>query len=801
MAGFSVDRFRKWIQGKEWVKGAVNYDEDFHFSTFYLRASHAQSTAPLYPGYTSIVAFYEGFNECYYLLRSECLRTASAIVQKALRRPAWLPKILRTIERRSDALAEVFGPETSPAGLARLETAEILSLYRKHAAGQRLLYKYARLPEALDRGDGYFSSYLNDYLRQLGLAPAACEATFAALAQPVVPSVLAQEILEFEEIVRLARADPPFPPPCEGGNPRTHPLAKGGEGGDSQALAGCSQGRARMFLRPELLQRLRAHREKWKYLPYHGYGRRELATLGEYVERLVEHLNHPEANGHAPGLRQRASRAQQERRELLTRLRMDRAHQALFLAYPQIGAVKLYRRYAQLRTFYHLDMLLAEIADRIGVNEWTLRCMLPEEIVSALKTGREVSAAVRERVSGCMYALLPDGEFLVAGDQARELHRLFQARVRSRPGGRVLKGTVACRGTAVGPCKVIIRADDCREGLAPGSIVVSESTDPDLIGFLKKAGGVLTEQGGVTSHAAIICRELGVPTIIGVEGLLDRVRDGDVVEVDGERGLITLVREKAAPPPGVVFPAGEASTAEVIGAKAYNLGVVRSLGFPVPEYVAVSYEGVKRLTGRASPGPCKRLVRWALEQLRLPAGGKLALRSSAVGEDRDTGSHAGEYQSLLNVAPDQLAAALGEFVRVNGARRRRGTGYRGSLLIQRMVEAEYAGVCLTSDSRTGSANAVILELVAGGNQSVTQGTVRPDRLVVDRLTGDIREHQRAGNKRLPPVIDVGHLVHQFLTLEAEFGKPLDIEWALADQKLYILQARPIVPGAGKGRGG
>ena len=72
-----LDRLSEIIQRQEWVKGAVNYDEDLHFSTFYLRASSAHHTARLYPGYTAVVAFYEGFTEQYYLLRSECLATAA----------------------------------------------------------------------------------------------------------------------------------------------------------------------------------------------------------------------------------------------------------------------------------------------------------------------------------------------------------------------------------------------------------------------------------------------------------------------------------------------------------------------------------------------------------------------------------------------------------------------------------------------------------------------------------------------------------------------------------------------------
>src|SRR5205807_610997 len=179
--------------------------------------------------------------------------------------------------------------------------------------------------------------------------------------------------------------------------------------------------------------------------------------------------------------------------------------------YPEIGAVKLYRRYAQLRNFYFLDMLLAEIARRLEVSEWTVRCMLPEEVIAALEAGRVADEALGERLGGCVYAAVAGEEHVFAGERARELRELFRGDGRRRGEGNVLEGVVASRGKAAGPCKIVIRADDCRSGFAKGTILVSESTDPDLVRFLRAAGGVLTEQGGVTSHAAIICRELGIP--------------------------------------------------------------------------------------------------------------------------------------------------------------------------------------------------------------------------------------------------------------------------------------------------
>src|SRR5689334_9066122 len=108
-----LGRLRGLAQARPWVKGAVNFDEDLHFSTYYLRGSAAAATAPLFPGYTAVVAVYDGFNETYWLLEDECRASAAAILERALRQPRWLPRILAEIRRRSDALETVFPQGTT----------------------------------------------------------------------------------------------------------------------------------------------------------------------------------------------------------------------------------------------------------------------------------------------------------------------------------------------------------------------------------------------------------------------------------------------------------------------------------------------------------------------------------------------------------------------------------------------------------------------------------------------------------------------------------------------------------------
>ena len=417
--------------------------------------------------------------------------------------------------------------------------------------------------------------------------------------------------------------------------------------------------------------------------------------------------------------------------------------------------------------------------------------MLPEEVMSHLESPRPIPSAIQERGDGCLYTILNDEEQIVTGSQAQALRHFLQAKLHPVSTDNVLRGHVACRGKVVGRCRVVIRADDLRDDFEPGSIVVSESTDPDLIGILKKAGGVLTEQGGVTSHAAIICRELNVPTIIGIEGLLERIQDGQLVEIDADRGLVTLLQSETKLSDDLVFSPGAGNTSDIIGAKAYNLGLVRSHGFAVPDFVLFKYDGLRRELDQNHDRNGTHLTAWTVERLGLSPDDKLAIRSSAVDEDRENGSLAGEYHSLLHVGPKFFLTSLYEFLAKNQQGQRE-TAYRGSIIVQRMIEPTYSGVCLTLDPRTGNRNGVIIEFVTGGNEGVTGGQVRPERLVIDRLTGDILEDERRDECESRLDVDVTALVRQFLTLESHFGKPLDIEWALVDRKLYILQARPIV---------
>jgi pyruvate,water dikinase len=67
-------------------------------------------------------------------------------------------------------------------------------------------------------------------------------------------------------------------------------------------------------------------------------------------------------------------------------------------------------------------------------------------------------------------------------------------------------------------------------------------TDPRYVPLMKKAGAIVTDAGGVLCHAAIVSRELKIPCVVGTKFATQVCKDGDVVEVDAERGIVTVVK-------------------------------------------------------------------------------------------------------------------------------------------------------------------------------------------------------------------------------------------------------------------
>jgi rifampicin phosphotransferase len=226
------------------------------------------------------------------------------------------------------------------------------------------------------------------------------------------------------------------------------------------------------------------------------------------------------------------------------------------------------------------------------------------------------------------------------------------------------------------------------------------------------------------------------------------------------------------------------------GSKAFNLARLAAAGLPVPAGFVVTPEAFQAWE-EAEP-----VVAAAASRL---GGDRYAVRSSAAAEDLPGASYAGMYESVLDVAPADVAAAVRQVWQSGTAGRvaayREGlAGAAGpapnapmAVLVQVMVEAQAAGVAFTADPITGDPGEVVITAVRGLGERLVGGEAVGDEWVV-----------RAGHARCrrsaEDAIDAGQ-ARQVAGLarraEALFGAPQDLEWAIAADRVFLLQARPI----------
>ena len=142
-------------------------------------------------------------------------------------------------------------------------------------------------------------------------------------------------------------------------------------------------------------------------------------------------------------------------------------------------------------------------------------------------------------------------QILYTGESALKLWEVFASNKETKK--NVLKGVAAhSTGRKVkGIARIIHRDFSNPEALRKtlgniqkGDILVSATTDPDFTAGLKKAGAIVTDVGGMLSHAAISARELNIPCIIGTEVASKVLKDGDLVEVDADRGVVRILEKE-----------------------------------------------------------------------------------------------------------------------------------------------------------------------------------------------------------------------------------------------------------------
>jgi phosphohistidine swiveling domain-containing protein len=159
------------------------------------------------------------------------------------------------------------------------------------------------------------------------------------------------------------------------------------------------------------------------------------------------------------------------------------------------------------------------------------------EVLDSVKKGKiSVSEKeIAERHNGFVVGVLEGEEILLTGDVVDKLFIYFNPK--NIDNVDAFSGSVASRGFVKGVVRVITNIQNINK-LEEGDILVTSMTTPDFIVAMKRAGAIVTDEGGLSCHAAIVSREMKKPCIIGTKIATKVLKDGDLVEVDAERGVV-----------------------------------------------------------------------------------------------------------------------------------------------------------------------------------------------------------------------------------------------------------------------
>lgn len=485
----------------EWLLAENIPDMDIYFSRIFFSSFVNASSFPFIKKYKKVLGLFKKFHLDFYFGKKDSHDVAESIMKALIERPEFGSDINKNIVIWSNKLSE-FAKSTAKLPLKEFSNKQLWDLYNKQDTIHTKLYTYGWLPVSVDMFHNNFTNKLKSYLYSVCDSKAEAEQAFVILTTPSKKTILAEEREQFLEIYEKYKKQL-----------------------NNKVVA------------PELYKKLVKHAENWGHLGYIYAGNVKPFEPEYYLKELRE-LVQTKVNGKkllAIEAKQ-LKIAKQQQVKLIKKLKISLLYKRLFETAKDFSLTKLSRRHAQLLDLYLMHTtLLSEIAKRLKLTRYQVQSMVKEEVKLALVNGKYNKKKIAERLKHCAMYDEKGFEKIFLGSMEKKIRGTVNDFVDKTV--NEFSGQTAQPGFASGAVKIIIRAKDMAK-MNKGDILVSIATDPDMVPAMKKAAAIITEQGGITAHAAIVSRELGTPCIIGTKVATKVLKDGDIVEVDANNGIV-----------------------------------------------------------------------------------------------------------------------------------------------------------------------------------------------------------------------------------------------------------------------
>ncbi len=234
-----------------------------------------------------------------------------------------------------------------------------------------------------------------------------------------------------------------------------------------------------------------------------------------------------------------------EFKEIVGNFKISRKDQQLFIDFGLALDARNEAEYIVSFCGFYILPFYKEIARRLAISVRQLRHLSEKEVVAALRGKLDAAKSIHEKrkFAGWGFDESMKTQIYFSSDESAKLLKYLNAKVKNLQGNIEGQGVCANPGLVQGKAR-ILTSPELNFKVKPGDILIAEATTVDYLPAMKRAAAFVTEVGGLTCHAAVVAREFGVPCVVGLKNATKNFRDGDLVEVDADKGIVRKLKVK-----------------------------------------------------------------------------------------------------------------------------------------------------------------------------------------------------------------------------------------------------------------
>jgi len=291
---------------------------------------------------------------------------------------------------------------------------------------------------------------------------------------------------------------------------------------------------------PNINDKIVTHANKYFWLFEKETG--EPWTKKDFINLISQNLKEENLKQRLNHLEEYSDKVKQRRQEIIKELNPPEEIIRIIDSLQKSGWLRTFVRNGYVQAFIYSKNLFETIREHMRLTKHEFMFVRHQEVLDFLEKEKSVDTEKIKEREGDVVLILEDEKplkFLI-GEEARTV-RDEKLGLEEEIKESVLKGTPASVGSVKGYVKIIHSLKDANK-IEQGDILVTMMTTPDLVFVMRKSSAIITDEGGILCHAAIVSRELGVPCITGTEKATKVLKDGDFIEVDAHNGIVKILK-------------------------------------------------------------------------------------------------------------------------------------------------------------------------------------------------------------------------------------------------------------------